>query len=69
MLAAVRDPEPWAPGRAQHVAVRIGPFIERAHPRPGDDGTETIAVALVHPDTPDAEAYLHGRQCGQPRSA
>ncbi|WP_328765380.1 MULTISPECIES: hypothetical protein [unclassified Streptomyces] len=65
MLAAVRDPEPWMPGRAQDVAVRIGPFIERAHPRPGDDhGTEMIAVALVHPDTPYAPGYLHGRQLG-----
>lgn len=48
-----------------NVAVRIGPFIERAHPRHGDDhGTEMIAVALVHPDTPHAAAYLHGRQLG-----
>ncbi|MGK5628569.1 hypothetical protein [Streptomyces sp. URMC 123] len=65
MLAAVRDPQPWAPGRAQDAAVRVGPFIERAHPRPGDDhGTEVIAVALVHPDTPHAAAYLHGHQLG-----
>jgi hypothetical protein len=65
MLAAVRDPEPWTPGRSQDIAVRVGPFIERAHPRPGDDhGTEMIAVALVHPDTPHAAAYRHGRQLG-----
>ncbi|MFH9426313.1 hypothetical protein [Streptomyces sp. NPDC017529] len=65
MLAAVRHPEPWTPGRAQDVAVRIGPFIERAQPRPGDDhGTDMIAVALVHPDTPHAGAYLHRRQLG-----
>ncbi|MFL4910836.1 hypothetical protein ACJ6WF_49060 [Streptomyces sp. MMS24-I2-30] len=65
MLAAVRDPEPWTPGRSQDIAVRVGPFIERAHTRPGDDhGTEVIAVALVHPDTPNAAAYLHGRQLG-----
>ncbi|MGW0143637.1 hypothetical protein [Streptomyces calvus] len=65
MLAAVRNPEPWTPGRAQDVAVRIGPFVERAHPRPGDDhGPEMIAVALVHPDTPHAAAYLHGHQLG-----
>jgi hypothetical protein len=45
--------------------VRVGPFIERAHPRPGDDhGTEMIAVALVHPDTGHAAAYLHGHQLG-----
>ncbi|GHI33199.1 hypothetical protein [Streptomyces daghestanicus] len=45
--------------------MRVGPFVERAHPRPGDDhGTEMIAVALVHPDTGDAAAYLHGRQLG-----
>ena len=45
--------------------MRIGPFVERAHPRPGDDhGPEMIAVALVHPDTPHAAAYLQGRQLG-----
>ncbi|MFE5624942.1 hypothetical protein ACFQ8S_23045 [Streptomyces virginiae] len=37
MLAAVRSPEPWAPGSGQDVAVRIGQFTERAQPRPGDD--------------------------------
>lgn len=61
----MRAPEPWTPGRAQDVAVRIGPFIERAHTRHGDDhGPDLIAVALVHPDTPHAPAYLHGRQPG-----
>ncbi|WP_372412037.1 hypothetical protein [Streptomyces luteireticuli] len=65
MLTAVRDPQPWTPGCSQDIAVRVGPFVERAHPRPGDDhGTEMIAVALVHPDTPHAAAYLHGRQLG-----
>ncbi|WP_438490744.1 hypothetical protein [Streptomyces sp. S186] len=65
LIAAVRDPELWTPGRAQDIAVRVGPFIERAHTRPGDDhGTDMIAVALVHPDTPHAAAYLHGRQFG-----
>ncbi|MFI6731104.1 hypothetical protein NRF20_01295 [Streptomyces sp. R-74717] len=60
MLAAVRDPEPWTPGRAQDVAVRVGPFIERAHTRPGDDhGPDLIAVALIHPETPHAAAYAH----------
>ncbi|MEU5417473.1 hypothetical protein AB0G91_36090, partial [Streptomyces clavifer] len=40
-IAALRSPEPWTPGRGQDVAVRVGPFIERAHPRPGDDhGTD-----------------------------
>ncbi|MCZ9340823.1 hypothetical protein NGM37_23975, partial [Streptomyces sp. TRM76130] len=48
----------------QDVAVRVDPFVERAHIRPGDDhGPEMIAVALVHPDAPHA-AYLHGRQLG-----
>ncbi|MEU9356235.1 hypothetical protein AB0D65_35855 [Streptomyces griseoloalbus] len=65
MLTAVRNLQPWTPGHAQDVAVRIGPFVERARPRPGDDhGPEMIAVALVHPDTPHAAAYLHGRQLG-----
>ncbi|WP_048910634.1 hypothetical protein, partial [Streptomyces sp. NRRL WC-3744] len=65
ILAAVRDPEPWAPGRSQDIAVRVGRFIECAHTRPGDDqGTEMIAIALVHPDTPHAAAYRHGRQLG-----
>ncbi|MFB6945578.1 hypothetical protein ACFWGL_36615 [Streptomyces sp. NPDC060286] len=50
MLAALRSPEPWTPGRCQDVAVRVGPFVERAHTRPGDDhGPDVIAVALQHP--------------------
>lgn len=65
MLTAVRNPEPWTPGLAVDAAVRVGPFIERAHPRPGDDhGIDQIAVALVHPDTGHAAAYLHGHQLG-----
>ncbi|MFD8938574.1 hypothetical protein ACFV0R_25545 [Streptomyces sp. NPDC059578] len=65
MLTAVRNPQPWTPGRAQDIAVRVGPFIERAHTRPGDDhGPDLIAVTLVHPDTPHAGAYLRGRQLG-----
>ncbi|WP_432003688.1 hypothetical protein [Streptomyces sioyaensis] len=64
-LTALRNPQPWTPGGAQDVAVRIGPFVERAHTRPGDDhGPDMIAVALVHPDTPHASAYRHGRQLG-----
>ncbi|MFE4825240.1 hypothetical protein ACFRFU_54980 [Streptomyces sp. NPDC056704] len=50
LLAALRDPEPWTPGHCQDLAVRVGPFVERAHPRPGDDhGPDIIAVALQHP--------------------
>ncbi|MFF8911698.1 hypothetical protein [Streptomyces olivaceoviridis] len=65
MLTAVRNPQPWTPGGAQDIAVRVGPFIERAHPRPGDDhDPDVIAVTLVHPDTTLAGAYLHGRQLG-----
>lgn len=65
MLTAVRDPQPWTPGSGRDVAVRVGPFIERARTRPGDDhGTETIAVALVHPDTPHAAAHILGHQLG-----
>ncbi|MFG2885710.1 hypothetical protein ACGFYV_26035 [Streptomyces sp. NPDC048297] len=57
-LAAVRNPQPWTPGGSQDIAVRVGPFVERAHTRPGDDhGPDMIAVALVHPDTPHAGAY------------
>ncbi|MBT1183920.1 hypothetical protein HET69_07795 [Streptomyces sp. CJ_13] len=60
MLAALRTPEPWIPGCAQDVAVRVGAYIERAHTRPGDDyGPDVIAVALVHPGTPHAAAYAH----------
>ncbi|MFI5752996.1 hypothetical protein ACIBBE_46010 [Streptomyces sp. NPDC051644] len=60
MLATLRTPEPWTPGRWQDIAVRVGPFVERAHTRPGDDhGPALIAVALVHPDTPHAAAYAH----------
>ncbi|MEW9513864.1 hypothetical protein [Streptomyces bacillaris] len=67
MLTALRNPEPWTAGTgsARDIAVRVGPFVERAHPRPGDDhGPDLIAVTLVHPDTPYAAAYLHGRQLG-----
>ncbi|GAB1333304.1 hypothetical protein [Streptomyces sennicomposti] len=65
MLTALRNPEPWTPGSARDIAVRVGPFIERAHTRPGDDhGPDTIAVVLVHADTPHAGAYLHGRTPG-----
>lgn len=50
LLAALRDPQPWTPGQCQDLAVRVGPFAERAHPRPGDDhGPDIIAVALQHP--------------------
>ncbi|MCT9094177.1 hypothetical protein N4G70_35855 [Streptomyces sp. ASQP_92] len=65
MLTAVRNLQPWTPGGSQDIAVRVGPFVERAHTRPGDDhGPEMIAVALVHPDTPHAAGYLHGRRLG-----
>ncbi|WP_019074413.1 hypothetical protein [Streptomyces hokutonensis] len=65
LLAALRDMETWTPGLYQDIAVRVGPFMERAHPRPGDDhGPDLIAVSLVHPDTPHAAAYLHGHQLG-----
>ncbi|MET7780419.1 hypothetical protein ABZU94_34745 [Streptomyces mirabilis] len=61
LLAALRDPEPWTPGQCQDLAVRVGPFVERAHPRPGDDhGPDIIAVALQHPGgsyTPYGERY------------
>ncbi|MFD4866876.1 hypothetical protein [Streptomyces sp. NPDC058412] len=52
MLAARKNPQPWTPDSGVDVAVRIGPFVERAHPRPGDNRGPAIAVALVHPDTP-----------------
>lgn len=65
MLTALRNPQPWTPGHSQDIALRIGPFVERAHPRPGDDhDPEMIAVSLVHPDTGHAAAYLHGHQLG-----
>ncbi|MEW2458839.1 hypothetical protein [Streptomyces albus] len=65
MLAALQPPEPWTPGSARDISLRIGPFVERAQTRPGDDhGPDMIAVALVHPDTPHASAYLHGHQLG-----
>ncbi|MFE9222786.1 hypothetical protein ACFYN3_41755 [Streptomyces lavendulae] len=60
MLAAIRAPEPWTPDRCQDIAVRVGPFVERARTRPGDDyGPDLIAIALIHPDTPHAAAYAH----------
>ncbi|WP_030019316.1 hypothetical protein [Streptomyces monomycini] len=64
LLAARKNPQPWTPGNGD-VAVRIGSFIERAHPRPGDDhGPEVIAVSLIHPATPHASPYLHGCRLG-----
>lgn len=61
LLAALREPEPWTPGLGQDVAVRVGPFIERAQTRPGDDyGPDIIAVALQHPGgsyTPYGDRY------------
>lgn len=69
MLTALRNPELWTPGTssARAIAVRVGPFVERAHTRPGDDhGPDLIAVTLVHPDTSHAGAYLHGRKLGCP---
>jgi hypothetical protein len=61
LLAALRDPQPWTPGQSQDLAVRVGPFVERAHPRPGDDhGPDIIAVALQLPGgsyTPYGERY------------
>ncbi|MFH9298863.1 hypothetical protein [Streptomyces sp. NPDC017520] len=52
-IAALRDPEPWAPGHYQAIAVRVGPYIERAHTRPGDDhGPDLIAVTLENPEGP-----------------
>lgn len=64
-LAALQPPEPWTPGSARDIALRIGPFVERAQTRPGDDhGPDMIAVTLVHPHTPHASAYLHGHQLG-----
>ncbi|MFB7076530.1 hypothetical protein [Streptomyces sp. NPDC056308] len=60
MRAAVRNPGPRTPGRAQDVAVRVGPFIERARRRSGDGhGPDLIVVALIHPETPHAAAYAH----------
>lgn len=58
LLAALRDPQPWPPGQSQDLAVRVSPFVERAHPRPGDDhGPDIIAVTLLHPGG-------GGRPCG-----
>ncbi|MFJ4972716.1 hypothetical protein [Streptomyces sp. NPDC088755] len=67
LRTALRNPEPWTPGTgsARDIAVRVGPFVERAYTRPGDDhGPDLIAATLVHPSTPYAAAYLHGRQLG-----
>ncbi|MGW7260646.1 hypothetical protein [Streptomyces sp. NPDC054834] len=70
LLAALRDMEPWTPGFYRDIAVRVGPFVERAHPRPGDDhGPDLIAVSLVHPDTPHAAAYLMATSSATPAGA
>ncbi|MEU1194530.1 hypothetical protein [Streptomyces sp. NPDC005859] len=47
MLTAVRNPEPWTPGRAQGVAVRIGPFIVmRLLHRPCSSGIRVVPAAF-----------------------
>ncbi|MFI5678044.1 hypothetical protein [Streptomyces cellulosae] len=47
MHAALRSPERWIPGSGQDIAVKVGPRIERARTRPGDDdGPDIIAIAL-----------------------
>ncbi|MET9497455.1 hypothetical protein [Streptomyces sp. NPDC006552] len=43
MLAAVRNPQPWTPGDSQE---RVGPFVERAHTRPGDDHAPEMSCPL-----------------------
>lgn len=63
--AALRAPEPWTPGHCQDIAVRVGPFIERAHTRPGDDhGPDIIALALEHPGGPYAPYGARYRKLG-----
>ncbi|WP_234307015.1 hypothetical protein [Streptomyces sp. NRRL F-2890] len=65
MLAAIRTPQLRTPGSGQDIAIRVGPGVERAHPRPGDDhNTDVIAVALVHPDTPHAATHHQALQLG-----
>ncbi|PJN32156.1 hypothetical protein CG717_14770 [Streptomyces sp. CB02613] len=63
MLTDLRYPEPWTPGTgsARGVAARIGPFVERAHTRHGDDhGPDLIAVTLAYHRTPPRpSARLH----------
>ncbi|MEU5234043.1 hypothetical protein AB0G82_32920 [Streptomyces anulatus] len=64
-IAAVRDPEPWTPGHYQALAVRVGPYIERAHTRPGDDhGPDLIAVTLENPGGPYAPYGARHRKLG-----
>lgn len=51
LVTALQQPRPLEPRTSNDIAVRIGPFVERAHPRPGDDhGPTAIAVALVPPN-------------------
>ncbi|MCX4970793.1 hypothetical protein OHA98_39830 [Streptomyces sp. NBC_00654] len=64
MLAALRTPDPWKPGCAHDIAVRIGPFVERAHTRPGDDHGDLIAVGLQHPGGPYAPYGSRYRKIG-----
>ncbi|MFF8919147.1 hypothetical protein ACF08M_39120 [Streptomyces sp. NPDC015032] len=65
MLAALRSPEPWTPGRCQDITVRVGSFVERAHTRPGDDHVpDLIAVALQHPGGPHAPYGARYRKLG-----
>ncbi len=53
LLPVLKNPRPWTSGSGEDVAVRIGPWIERGHPRPCDDrGPDTLALAVGHPNTP-----------------
>ncbi|WP_327301913.1 hypothetical protein [Streptomyces goshikiensis] len=45
MLTAVHNPQPWMPGHAQHIAVRVGQFVERARLQPGND--PSVLVSLI----------------------
>ncbi|MFI8287447.1 hypothetical protein ACIF84_30915 [Streptomyces albidoflavus] len=60
--AALRNPTPWNPGQAEDIAVRVGPYVERAHIRPGDRADEYhVVVALEHPHgsrAPYLDRYL-----------
>ncbi|MFH9390813.1 hypothetical protein ACIOEY_29075 [Streptomyces albidoflavus] len=72
--AALRNPTPWNPGQAEDIAVRVGPYVERAHIRPGDRADEHVVVALEHPHgsrAPYLDRYLPTDGCAArpPRSS
>ncbi|MFD7709362.1 hypothetical protein ACFV6E_30265 [Streptomyces sp. NPDC059785] len=51
-VAALRNAEPWTPGTGQDIAVKVGPFLERARTRPGTTTAPTGSPSPWSTPTP-----------------